>query len=296
MAMQQPQTISIISISHASKVMLKILLNHLQTRTEEVIAEEQAGFLANRSMTEQIYNICVLSEKYSQHQLEIYHAFIDFKQAFGQVWHEGLLDTMYLFGFDDKLITLICQLYKQTNSTLMFKGAVGDWFHPTVRVHQGCILAPTLFNIFLELDTASNMVSFGGRNISNFRYADDIDIVARSDPELAKLVQSLDAASRKYGMEINAKNTKVMTNNKNNFQNRLIIGRYELETVSHFKYLGAISCEAGSKLEILGRTAQAASVLSCIRLKWKDRRISMGTKLKLVQSMVKSIFLYACET
>ena len=62
--------------------MLKILVNHLQARAEEVIAEEQAGFQANRSMTEQIFNLHVLSEKYSQHQLELYHAFIDFKKAF----------------------------------------------------------------------------------------------------------------------------------------------------------------------------------------------------------------------
>ena len=59
------RTISL--ISHASKVMLKILLNCLQARAEEVIAEEQAGFQANRNMTEQIFNLHVLSEKYSQH-------------------------------------------------------------------------------------------------------------------------------------------------------------------------------------------------------------------------------------
>ena len=84
-----------------------------------------------------------------------------------------------LFGFDDML------------------SAVGDWFHPTVRVHQGCLLSPTLFNIFLEwimeevLDSASSTVGIGGINISNLRYADDINIVVGSDTKLAKLVQRL---------------------------------------------------------------------------------------------------------
>ena len=40
------------------------------------------------------------------------------------------------------------------------------------------------------------------------------------------------------------KKMKVMTNSKNGFKNRLTVGESELESISHFKYLGAISCEA----------------------------------------------------
>ena len=60
--------------------------------------------------------------------------------------------------------------------------------------------------------------------------------------------------------------------------------------------MGVISCKVGSKPEILVRTGQAAAVKSCLRLVWKDRKISIRTKLKLVQTMVKFIFLYVCET
>ena len=44
------------------------------------------------------------------------------------------------------------------------------------------------------------------------------------------------------------------------------------------------------------RTAQVAAVMSCLRLVWNARRISLRTKLKLVQSLVKCIVLYACKT
>ena len=77
-------------------------------------------------------------------------------------------------------------------------------------------------------------------------------------------------------MEINTKKMEVMTNSKNNFLNRLTVGGSKLESVSHFKYLGAISCEASSKPVILARTAQAAAVMSHLRLVWKDRRISIS--------------------
>ena len=44
-------------ISHSSKGMLKVILNRLKPQTEEIIAEEQAGFRAVRSTTEQIFNL-----------------------------------------------------------------------------------------------------------------------------------------------------------------------------------------------------------------------------------------------
>ena len=70
---QNYRTISL--ISHPSKVMLKIILNILQPQAEKIIAEEQAGFIAGRSTTEQIFNLRILCEKYLQHQQNLYHFF-----------------------------------------------------------------------------------------------------------------------------------------------------------------------------------------------------------------------------
>ena len=63
---QNYRTISL--VSHPSKVMLKIILNRLKPQAEKIIAEEQAGFRAERGTTEQIFNVRILCEKYLQHQ------------------------------------------------------------------------------------------------------------------------------------------------------------------------------------------------------------------------------------
>ena len=55
--------------------MLKVILNRLKPLAEEIIAEEQAGFRSGRSTKEQIFNLCVLCEKYLQHQHELFHNF-----------------------------------------------------------------------------------------------------------------------------------------------------------------------------------------------------------------------------
>ena len=81
---------------------------------------------------------------------------------------------MYMFGFDDRLITLICQLYTQANSVVMFQSAVGILFYPTVGICQDCLLSLTLFNILLQqimgevLDSDSSTVSVGKIETSKF--------------------------------------------------------------------------------------------------------------------------------
>ena len=60
-------------ISHPSMVMLRTLLDRLKPQAEEIIKEEQAGFRAGRSITEQIFNLRILCEKYLQHQQSLCH-------------------------------------------------------------------------------------------------------------------------------------------------------------------------------------------------------------------------------
>ena len=107
---QNYRTISL--ISHPSKVMLKIVLNSLEPQAEKIIAEEQAGFRAGRSTTEQILDLWVLCEKYLQHQQDIYHFFIDFKKAFDSVWHTALWAIMKKYNISTNLIRVIKTLWQ----------------------------------------------------------------------------------------------------------------------------------------------------------------------------------------
>ena len=65
------------------------MLKRLKPQAEKIIAEEQAGFRAGMSTTEQIFNLGIILEKYLQHQQDLYHVFIDFRKAFDN--HEEVL-------------------------------------------------------------------------------------------------------------------------------------------------------------------------------------------------------------
>ena len=70
--------------------MLKVILNRLKAKAEELLAEDQAGFRPGQSTLEQIFNSQVITEKHLQHQCDLFYNFIDFKKACDRVWHVGL--------------------------------------------------------------------------------------------------------------------------------------------------------------------------------------------------------------
>ena len=78
-------------------------------------------------------------------------------------------------------IRVIENLYDKATSTVFFNGSMGDWFRTTVGVRQGCLLSPTLFNIFPErimtdaLEDHEGTVSIRGGTITNLCVANDIN-------------------------------------------------------------------------------------------------------------------------
>ena len=120
-----------------------------------------------------------------------------------------------------------------------------------VGVYQGCLLSPTLFNIYMKqvisdaLEDQTSTASTGGRTITNLHFAHDIDGFEGKEEELTNLVSHLDKASMRYEMEINTKETKLMMNSDNTITTGIIVHGKKLETIQQFKYYGAIISDDG---------------------------------------------------
>ena len=146
------------------------------------------------------------------------------------------------------------------------------------------------------LDDHEGSVSIGGRHITNFRFADDFVVNAEEEEEAGVLKDRLDKTTTRYKMEIGPDKTKMMTNNPNGFQREIKIKGQRLEEVENFKYLGAIISHKGSKPEILSRITQTTAALSRLKIIWRDKNISLASKVKLMRTLILSTFLYACES
>ena len=98
-------------LSHASKVMLKILQARLQQNMNREIPDVQAGFRKGRGTTDHIANIRWIMEKASEFQKNIYFCFIDYAKAFDCVDHNKLWKTLKGMGIPDHLTCLLRNLY-----------------------------------------------------------------------------------------------------------------------------------------------------------------------------------------
>ena len=77
-------------ISHASKVMLKILQVRLQQYLNRELLDIQAGFRKGRGTREQAANICWITKKAREFQKNICFCFIDYAKAFDCVDHNKM--------------------------------------------------------------------------------------------------------------------------------------------------------------------------------------------------------------
>ena len=169
------------------------------------------------------------------------------------------------------------QLYDKATCAVQMYGSIGERFRTTVGVRKGCLLSPTLFNIFLEriisdaLEEHDGKVSIDGRNITNLQFADDIDALAEEGQELEALVESLDKTCTRYKMEISAEKSKLMTNSANGIQREIKVKGQKLGIETSFKYLGAVVSDDYPKPEIISRIAQATAALTTLTPIWRGK-------------------------
>ena len=91
--------------------MFRVILKRLEANGEELLAEEQTGFRPGRSKIEQIFSSRVIIEKHPQHHRSLFHNFLDFKKAFGIIWHARLWQVYRSFKIEECLIQAIEALH-----------------------------------------------------------------------------------------------------------------------------------------------------------------------------------------
>ena len=136
-------------ISHAIKVMLKILQARLKQYVNWEIPDVQVEFRKGRGTTNQIANICWIVEKAGEFQKTIHLCFIGYTKAFDCVDHNKLWKIQEM-EMPDHLTCLLRNLYAGQEATVRTGHGTMDWFPIGNGVHQGCILSPCLFNFYAD--------------------------------------------------------------------------------------------------------------------------------------------------
>ena len=128
----------------------------------------------------------------------MYFCFIDYAKAFDCVDHNKLCKILQEMGISDHLTCLLRNLYAGQEATVRSGHGTTHWFQIAKGVCQGCILSPWLFNLHAEyimrnpgLEETQAEIKIAGRNINNFRYADDTTLMAQREEELKSLLMKV---------------------------------------------------------------------------------------------------------
>uniref|UniRef100_A0A8D2J6E9 Reverse transcriptase domain-containing protein n=1 Tax=Varanus komodoensis TaxID=61221 RepID=A0A8D2J6E9_VARKO len=286
-------------ISHASKVMLKILQARLQQYADQELPEVQAGFQRGRETRDQIANIRWLMEKARELQKNICFCFIDYAKAFDCVDHNKLCQVLKEKGVPDHLICLLRNLYQE--ATVRTGHRTTDWFKIEKGVRQGCIPSPCQFNLYAEhimrkagLDESPVGIKIAGRNINNLRYADDTTLMVENEEELKSLLMRVKEESAKVGLKLNIKKTKIMASSPlTSWQ----IDGEEMEVVTDFIFLGSkITADGYCSREIKRRLLLGRRAMANLDSILKSRDITLPTKVRIVKAMVFPVAMYGCES
>ena len=128
-------------------------------------------------------------KKAREFQKNIY--FIDYAKATDCVNHKKLWKILKEMGIPVHLTCLLRNMYAGQETTVRTVHGTTDWFHIGKGVRQGCILSPSLFNIYAEyimqnarLNEAQAGIKISKRNIHDLRYADYTTLMAVSEEGL----------------------------------------------------------------------------------------------------------------
>jgi len=288
-------------ISHTSKVLLKIIQGRMEQIVTRELPDVQAGFRKGRGTRDQIANVRWMWERAREYNQGVFLCFIDYSKAFDCVDHETMWNTLRRMGIPEHLISLLHNLYDKQTATVRTEHGDTEQFGIGKGVRQGCILSPMLFNLYAErvmreagLEDSEVGVRVGGRVLNNLRYADDTTLAAETEEGLRKLIQDVTRASKKAGLHLNIKKTKVMSNAG---ITEFMVDGERIEVVKSFNLLGSIVEEEGTcRSELSRRLSLGRAAMTGLARIWKDRDLKITTKARLVRALVFPVAIYGCET
>ena len=318
--------ISLLAI--AGKIMAKIVQDRLSKLAEGILTESQCGFRRERSTIDMIFALRQIQEKAVEQYRELYVVFIDFRKAFDTVDMLMLWKVLEAFGCPPRLVKITREFHDGTKGRVSVGNEESDDFRVSHGTKQGCVLAPTLFSIFLTVvllilheETSDGIyvrhrTSGGLFNLGRLKaitktqtdlfrellFADDTALVAHTEPQAQRLLDVVAAASKKMGLQINTDKTEILyqpsPSNTSPVNPVITVDDVPLKVVPSFKYLGStLSIDGRADKEISCRIQSASASFGKLEKKlWSRPGIRLSTKCKVYKAVVLPALLYSAET
>ena len=288
-------------LSVPGKVFAHVILGRIQPLLDRTRRPQQSGFTTNRSTVDAILALRLLSELHREFNRPLNVAFLDIKAAFDSVDRIALWKALRSKGIPDVLIDLIKALHESTGARVRVGSRLSSGFQTTSGVRQGCILAPALFCIaidwVLQHMSGNHGIEIGSSKFTDLVYADDTTLFLPADKDPSTVLSDFCTSSAHLGLHVSWAKTKLMNLGSGPRPTSTSVDGNQVESVDSFLYLGSLQSSDGyCRPDIKRRISLTSSVMSSLHRIWRDKRLSLPTKIRLFQALVLSVLLYVSET
>ena len=276
------------------------------------ITHAQAGGKKGTATTD---HLLILKETIRHHREngnEIHLAFLDVTKAYDKAWLEGIMYVLSKHGVNNYLWEIIKDLNTNLTATVNTKHGQTEKFPIKDSIRQGGVLSVMMYALLMDeiakrIEKRNKGVQIPNSNkqIGCLLWMDDVVLIHNTHEGLQDLLDITDNIAKKYHIAFGRDKSKAMHIGKKSTKHKvkdrkLQLGNMEVDYTDQYKYLGEILNERRTMEsqipEIKKKTEAAFQTIMVIAGDKNLRKVKMEIVWKLLETCIKPIILYACET
>ena len=255
----------------------------------KVLGEEQQGFRRDRRGEDNIFILNEIIEMHKQENKSLYVCYIDIEKAYDKVNRKILIKVIEKIGMPSKVVNIIRSLYLATKAIYVLGDIETEWADIHNGVRQGCVMSPTLFNLYTEelatrIRRSEMGVNIGNEKLGLLMYADDLVIMAETPGELQCMLKLVEDFGNDFEVKYSIEKTKVMCINSVLAEEISLAGNI-LQLSEKYKYLGVNITKQGAVTIKADKIYKARQYLGRIASMAKFRT----SKYEIVRGLWKTV-------
>jgi len=279
-----------------NKILTKLLATRLQKVIQQIVKDDQVGYIKNRFIGENIRTLADLIQYTNERIDPGIILLLDFEKAFDTISWKFLVKTLKAFNFGENFIKWIQIIYNKPLCSVINNGYTTNSFEISRGIRQGCPISALLFILVVEILA----LNFRNRNeiegikiIDNeiiiAQMADDTSLFLKNATSIENAFQLLDHFHKCAGLKLNKSKTKVIPLG---LSNSIDLKRLGLEIVNDpIKVLGIWVCKDTQQMIDKNVSERLLKLRNLLNM-WKSRDLTIKGKITILRSHALPLIIY----
>ncbi len=183
--------------------------------------DQQGAYQKQLCSTMTSFNFHETISYHIERDTKVFTGLLDTTTAFDTVWHKGLFVKLHRLGITGKTWRLICQMYSNMETAVMYQGKLSEWISVQRSVRQGGVLSPWLYMVYIDelltrLKNSGHGASIGNLYCGSPTQADDISLISTTAQGLQEMINIVNDYAKQWRYELNPTKSKIMIFDRQN--------------------------------------------------------------------------------